>query len=207
VLAALESLLDGPTPVIGYSQGARIALALAVRAPKKVSRLVLESVTPPRRRSRDRQRRRLEDEQRARSILERGVPAFVDAWERLPLFESLRALPEATRSSLRERRLAHSAEGLAGALRCLGQGVQPDLSGALPSLRIPTLLLTGGLDAKATRHARRLCTDLPLSWRATFPAAGHAPHLECPDDYAREVRAFFAATATDDTNTQLEAWT
>jgi 2-succinyl-6-hydroxy-2,4-cyclohexadiene-1-carboxylate synthase len=192
-IASLASALDQRTVVIGYSQGARIALALAARFPERVERLVLESGAPGIRRRSERVQRRKSDEAMAALIVERGVDVFVDRWEQLPLFAGLQSLPEPERAALRERRMGHTAEGLAGALTCLGQGVQPDLWSALPGLRIPTLVLSGAKDTKYTRLARRMVAELPLGWRRTFANVGHAPHLECPQAYADEVRAFLAA--------------
>jgi len=190
---SLARLLTEPSVVVGYSQGARVALGLTIRHPHLVSRLVLESVSPGLRQRHARARRRSLDEGLAQLILERGVEPFVEKWENLPLFTGLRALPEADRRALRSRRSAHTAEGLAGALRCLGQGVQPDFWPALPTMHVPTLLLTGSTDEKYTRVARSMSAELPLAWRVTFRGVGHAPHLESPEAYAAELRAFLVS--------------
>ena len=187
---ALAALITEPTVVIGYSQGARVALGLAIRHPQLVSRLVLESASPGLRQRHARSRRRSLDEGLAQLILEGGVEPFVEKWENLPLFTGLRALPEAERAALRSRRSAHTAEGLAGALRCLGQGVQPDFWPSLPTMHVPTLLLSGSSDEKYSRLARSMSAELPLAWRVTFRGVGHAPHLEAPEAYAAELRAF-----------------
>ncbi|MEW6432182.1 MAG: 2-succinyl-6-hydroxy-2,4-cyclohexadiene-1-carboxylate synthase [Myxococcota bacterium] len=193
VIESLGELLRESPVLIGYSQGARLALATAARFPGRVERLVLESGAPGIRRRAERSRRRAADEAMASLIRERGVDAFVERWEKLPLFAGLQALPEPDRAALRERRAGHTADGLAGALTTLGQGVQPDLWPALPGLRVPTLVLSGAKDVKYTRLARRMVAELPLGWRVTFPGVGHAPHLECPEAYAGEVRSFLAA--------------
>jgi 2-succinyl-6-hydroxy-2,4-cyclohexadiene-1-carboxylate synthase len=191
-LDALEAHLVGPTVLVGYSQGARLALALAARRPERVERLVLESGSPGLRQRHARAQRRRADAELAALLRERGVDQFVDRWEQLPLFAGLRALPAVDREALRMRRASHTAEGLASALEALGQGAQPELWSALPSLRVPTLLLSGGNDLKYTRLARRMAAELPLAWRVTFRGCGHAPHLECPEAFARELRAFLA---------------
>lgn len=187
---AIGALLDEPTVVIGYSQGARIALGVAARFPQKVERLVLESCAPGFRRRNDRSKRRKSDEALADLVRARGVESFVEYWENLPLFAGLRALPRVEQDALRSRRVAHTAEGLAGALRELGQGAQPDLWPTLQGLRVPTLLVAGAQDEKYARIARKMSVDLPLSWRVIFSDVGHAPHLECPERYAAEVRNF-----------------
>lgn len=190
---ALGALLEPGAVLIGYSQGARLALAVAAKFPERIARLVLESGAPGLRQRHARSQRRVADEAMADLIREQGVDAFVERWERLPLFAGLQALPEPDRAALRERRTGHTANGLAGALTTLGQGVQPDLWPALPGLRVPTLVLSGAKDAKYTRLARRMVAELPLGWRVTFPGIGHAPHLECPKAYADELRSFLGA--------------
>jgi 2-succinyl-6-hydroxy-2,4-cyclohexadiene-1-carboxylate synthase len=178
--------------IIGYSQGARLALALAARHPHKVDRLVLESGSPGLRRRHDRAQRRAADDAMASLILEHGVDSFVTKWALNPLFAGLQKLPTVEREALHARRSTHSAAGLAAALRCLGQGSQPDYWPSLIKILRPTLVLSGSLDHTYTRLARRMVTDLPLGWRKTFRGVGHAPHLECPVDYANELESFLA---------------
>lgn len=189
---AVASLLDSRTVLVGYSQGARIALAVAAKYPERVERLVLESGAAGLRRRHDRVLRRRADDALAGLLLSRGVEAFMAQWEQLPLFAGLRALPAVEQEGLRARRVNHTADGLAAALRSLGQGVQPDLWPKLQGLRIPTLLMTGANDKKYTRLARLMTADLPLAWRVSFRGVGHAPHLECPALYAAELRGFLA---------------
>jgi 2-succinyl-6-hydroxy-2,4-cyclohexadiene-1-carboxylate synthase len=190
VVDALAGLLEAPTVVVGYSQGARLALGLAVRHPERVDRLVLESGSPGLHRRQDRGQRRGSDGALASLLLQTGVERFMDDWERQPLFAGLQSLPEAERAALRRRRTTQRAEGLAAALVAMGQGAQPDYWPALPRLLRPTLVLSGALDARYTRLARRMVQELPLGWRVTFPGVGHAPHLECREAYALELRNF-----------------
>jgi 2-succinyl-6-hydroxy-2,4-cyclohexadiene-1-carboxylate synthase len=196
VVDALGHRLERPTTLIGYSQGARLALAIACRFPERVERLVLESGSPGLHRRHDRVLRRRSDEALAGLIESDGVESFIAYWEQLPLFSGIRALPSEVQASLRQRRVAHRPEGLAAALRLLGQGAQPDLWPALPTLRVPTLLLTGASDTKYTRLARRMAAELPLAWRVAFRGVGHAPHLEVPALWASEVRAFLGSPWT-----------
>ena len=182
--------LGGPVDLLGYSQGARLALAAAVSAPESFGRLIMESGSPGLHRRQERSERREADAKLAGFIRARGVDAFVDRWESLPLFEGLRRLPAPQMAALRERRQACTAEGLAGALECLGLGVQPDYWPSLHRQRLPTLLLTGADDAKFTNLARRMAAELPVVWRHAFVGSAHAPHLEAPEEYVREVLSF-----------------
>ena len=196
-LAALERTIDesgaGQVSVLGYSQGARLALGLALRAPGKVSRLILESVNPGLIQPKERRVRLRDDEALASKIVRVGVERFLKTWEALPLFEGLRALPPEAQEALHRRRASARPEGLAGALRCLGLASQPSYWDRLPRLRLPVLLLTGRRDLKFTELSRRAMRELPLAWHHAFDACHHAPHLEVPVEYAAEVRAFLDA--------------
>ncbi|HET6984114.1 MAG TPA: 2-succinyl-6-hydroxy-2,4-cyclohexadiene-1-carboxylate synthase [Myxococcaceae bacterium] len=193
----LLTLLDATglerVDVAGYSLGARVALALCLRAPERVGRLVLESGNPGLRRRRDRGERRREDDALAEVIERDGLEAFVRRWEALSLFDGLRSLPADVRARLRERRLSHHPEALAGSLRALSLGAQPSYWARLWTVRAPTLLLTGERDAKFTDIARTMAAEIPLVWGHVFPGAGHAPHLESPEAWAREVTSFLSA--------------
>jgi len=196
VIELLAARLDGRTTLIGYSQGARLALGLAVRHPEKVERLVLESGSPGLHRRHDRVLRRRADDALASLLESDGVDSFIAVWEQHPLFSGIRALPGQVQEQLRERRGAHRAAGLALALRAMGQGAQPDFWPALATLRVPTLLLTGAADTKYTRLARRMSVELPLAWRVALQGVGHAPHLEAPQAWAAEVRSFLGSPWT-----------
>jgi 2-succinyl-6-hydroxy-2,4-cyclohexadiene-1-carboxylate synthase len=194
---ALLALLDARglerVDVAGYSLGARVALGLALRAPDRVRRLVLESGNPGLRRRRDRFERRRDDAALAQLIERDGLEVFIQRWESLPLFDGLRELPDDLRLPLRERRLAHRPEALAGSLRALSLGAQPNHWTRLWTVRAPTLLLTGARDAKFTAVARAMAAEMPLVWGHVFPGAGHAPHLESAGAWAREVTGFLSA--------------
>jgi 2-succinyl-6-hydroxy-2,4-cyclohexadiene-1-carboxylate synthase len=183
-LDRLEPNLLGKATLAGYSMGARLALALAVRHPERIEKLVLASGTAGIEDARERSRRIDEDERFAEALERDGVPAFVKKWEQHPTLASLKPFAK----QLERERLSHTAAGLASALRQLGTGVQPSYWGALPSLSVPVLLLAGRNDAKFLALARRMHALLPQSELRELSDCGHAPHLERPDAFLEALR-------------------
>ncbi|WP_375773464.1 2-succinyl-6-hydroxy-2,4-cyclohexadiene-1-carboxylate synthase [Archangium gephyra] len=190
LMKVLDEVGEPKANLLGYSQGARFALAAALTRPERFGRLIMESGSPGLHRRQERSERRAKDAQLALSIRQKGVESFVAQWETQPIFAGLRKLPAEQQEQLRARRKGCTVDGLVGALECLGLGVQPDYWPELQRQRLPTLLLTGALDEKFTQIARRMAAELPVVWRRTFEECSHAPHLEVPEEYAREVISF-----------------
>ena len=192
---ALDSVAAalGPSPLFlaGYSMGARLALAYALRFPDRVRALVLESGSPGIADPDERAGRKFEDEALATMAEREGIDAFIDRWEEHPTLATLRDLPEPIASKLRERRRRNRVEGLASALRHLGSGAQPSLWNDLLHLRAKALLLAGERDPKFTAIAHSMARAIPGARLHLFPTAGHAPHLEAPDEYAAVVLDHF----------------
>jgi 2-succinyl-6-hydroxy-2,4-cyclohexadiene-1-carboxylate synthase len=190
ILAALKELgvKQGEAVLLGYSMGGRIALYTAFSGFFRA--LILESASPGLEDPVEREQRRISDEALAASIERDGVPAFVDRWEKLPLFASQRTLPPETQEALRSQRLNNRASGLARSLRGVGTGAQPSLIARLPTLHIPALLIAGELDTKFTAIARSMAQALPQSQLHIVPGAGHAVHLEQPEEFDMLVEDF-----------------
>lgn len=184
--------LDEPLDLVGYSMGGRIALAYAVRNPGRVGRLVLESASPGLDTEADRAARRASDEALARRIEKEGVEAFVDHWESLPLFESQQALAAEVRTMHRTGRLRNHPGSLAASLRGLGTGALPGYWGSLPDLRVPVLVLVGGLDRKFSEVGARMAGLIPDIRLVEVPDAGHTVHLERPEAWLGAVSGFLS---------------
>jgi 2-succinyl-6-hydroxy-2,4-cyclohexadiene-1-carboxylate synthase len=178
------------TTLVGYSMGGRIALHYAMQTPRRVERLVLESASPGLRTEAEREKRRAADAALAARIVSRGIEAFVDEWEALPLFASQRTLSESVRGNIRDRRLRNRAVGLAAALRGLGTGTLPSLWSELEAFDLPVLLITGERDTSFVEVARRMAEALPNARLVVVPDVGHAVHLEAPDAWAEAVGDF-----------------
>ncbi len=196
VLGVLDHLNIRRAHLLGYSMGGRVALALAVLAPERLFSLTLESVSPGLPDAEARRARAAQDAALADAIEREGIEAFVNRWERLPLFASQARLPDEVRSRLRAQRLRNSPVGLANSLRGLGQGLQPPMHEFLPQLRLPALIMAGALDADYCDRAREMSRLIPGARLEIVPDAGHAIHLEQPEAFRRLVLEFLAGITT-----------
>ena len=194
VAAALEQALAALAierfALGGYSMGGRLALYFALTRPRTVTRLVLESASAGLAADAERDARVHADDELARHALDGGIESFVARWERTPVLATQARLPEPERARLRELRLANSTTGLAASLRGMGAGVQPYLGRRLGEIRMPTLVLAGGEDAKFSVIARTLAAGIRESTLEIVPGVGHTPHLEAPALWADAVGRF-----------------
>ena len=195
VEAILDSLPAGsPTPFLcGYSMGGRIALACALAYPDRIAGLILESASAGLADEKERAARREADERLAHALEDRGIEWFVSHWMDTPLFATQRAMGTAWLQRERSRRLGNDPRALAACLRGLGTGSQPSYWDQLPTLEIPTLIVTGGLDEKFTAIGSRMHDLIPSSRHVVVNAAGHAVHAEQADRWVEEVAAFLGA--------------
>ncbi len=182
---------------LGYSMGGRLALYVAATIPKAVDRLVLVGASPGLADPEEREARRAADEALADRIESEGVPAFVDYWESLPLFETQARLPAGMKLAIRRGRLANDAGGLANSLRGMGTGAQPSLHDRLGDIEAPSLLLAGVRDAKFAAIAREMAAAMPGARAHLVPDAGHAAHIEKPAYCARTITAFLEEGARE----------
>lgn len=188
----LRRVAGGRADVLGYSFGARIALALALGNPASVRRLVLESPSAGISNSVERDARRAADVALADEIERDGVPAFVERWQSQPLFASQATLSEAARRRLHDERLRNTAAGLAASLRGAGQGAMTPLQDRLASVAAPTLVISGSLDP-VRRRAELVAAGIAGARLEVVERAGHAVHLEAPAVFRSLVLSFISA--------------
>lgn len=176
-VAGLLAVSPEPPILMGYSQGARVALQTALTHPTLLRALVLVSASPglpeP-----DRRLRRVADNALADRIEKIGIERFVDEWLGNPM-TSTQSVDPADRAKDRALRLENSATGIAAALRGMGQATVADSSVALAALPIPVVCIAGGRDEKYTAAAWRMARS--RGERPVIVArAGHNVILEAP---------------------------
>ncbi len=176
---------SGRRPVLGYSQGGRLALHLAWRRPDLVKSLVVVSAGPGLDED-ARGPRAVADATVADRIEREGVAAYLDGWLDHPVFGT-RRLDAATRAADRALRLENTAAGLASARRRLGQGALPRVT--VDDLAVPVLWVAGGLDPGyvATMTAAAESRGDPV---VVVPGAGHNVVAEAPGALVRSIEAW-----------------
>ncbi len=175
--------------LIGYSLGGRLALHFALRHPKLVEFLVLESASPGIDDSHDRIARREADEKWAAMLEREGLAEFLDAWYAQDLFASLRAKPDLL-AQIKARRLSGDSHLLANNLRDFSPGFILSLWPRLAEWRAPLLFIAGELDKKYCDIGSRVARLCPRGSLRIVRDSGHAVHEENRADFLAALREF-----------------
>jgi pimeloyl-ACP methyl ester carboxylesterase len=171
----------------GHSMGGRVALEVWRQAPERVTALALlnTGVHPTR-----------ESEYDSRGLLVRlarrqGMAALADEW--LP--PMMGAPPDRVAQvmpAIKAMVQRFTAESFAGQINALLQ--RPDARQVLPSITVPTLLLSGTNDtwSSLSQHAdmQRIVSRSTL---VEIAGAGHMSPVERPDAVARALKSWLAA--------------
>lgn len=187
------AIAPGRSLVMGYSSGARPALAAALKGDCRPAAMVLVGATAGIDEPVAASARAEADARLAARIETLGTDAFLREWATHPVIASQQSVPEPQKTRRRMASLKHSAAGLAGNLRAMGQGASAPMWADLPELRTPTLLVTGEMDARYGAIAARMAAASPMIQHAEIPGAGHCAHVEQPYLTAQAVNAFLRA--------------
>ncbi|MFN8533700.1 MAG: 2-succinyl-6-hydroxy-2,4-cyclohexadiene-1-carboxylate synthase [Dehalococcoidia bacterium] len=193
LVAVLGRLGIKRVSLLGYSMGGRVALRLALAAPERFDRVILEGASPGIESPAERVTRQHADEELADRLEHHGIEWFVDYWGSLPLWATQQALAPEVRDRLRSERRLNNPTGLANSLRGMGAGADEPVTDRLSEIQVPVLLLAGALDTKYATLAWTMATHLPRATVAIVPDAGHACHLEQPERFASAVGQFLTA--------------
>lgn len=176
--------------LVGYSLGGRLALRAALRSPESYSALVLVGSTAGIEEGPLRVVRAEADEKLASWMEAMPMEDIVGLWERQPLFADQ---PDALVEAQRPGRLSQDPRSLALLLRTAGQGTLEPVWHELRSLELPLLAIAGARDDGYSRAAKRIASTAPNGRAAIVENAGHAPHLQRPDEVADLVTEFLDA--------------
>ncbi|MGH8129727.1 MAG: alpha/beta fold hydrolase [Steroidobacteraceae bacterium] len=187
-LCVLIDLLQIPrVSIVGMSQGARVALAFALRFTERVVSLVLDG--PPNDIG-DPGSAADEDfslEEFRELAGSGGIEAFRHVWKNHPLMQ-LHSDHTGTRVLLARMLARYPGRDL---LAPTPEPSQPIEAGTLARFPKPVLVVNGEFDtASRLQTGRRLSRQFPLVERAVIPNAGHLPNLDNPGAYNKVIRAF-----------------
>jgi 2-succinyl-6-hydroxy-2,4-cyclohexadiene-1-carboxylate synthase len=182
-----------PRPVlVGYSLGGRLALRAALRSPGSYIAVVLVGATAGLEEGPMRAQRAEADEKLAAWMEAMPIEDIVALWERQPLFaDQSDSLVEEQRPG----RLSHDPRSLALLLRTAGQGVLEPVWHELSALELPLLAIAGARDEGYSAAAKRIAHTAPNARAAIVENAGHAAHLQRPDEVARLIVDFLDGLA------------
>jgi 2-succinyl-6-hydroxy-2,4-cyclohexadiene-1-carboxylate synthase len=175
-------LADAPErfALCGYSLGGRVALHVALKAPERVSRLVLVSTSPGIEDAAERAERRRADRQLADELESVPFEDFIERWRAQPLFAD--DPPEVGRLA-REDQLRNRPDALAAVLRGIGTGEMEPLWDRLTELTMRVTVVAGERDRKFTELGERIVGLLPDADLSVI-AGGHGLPLENPSGLA-----------------------
>lgn len=190
---AVITKLGFPKVIIcGYSMGGRAALSYYSNYPDKVMGLILESATPGIEEEQLRKKRIESDELLIQRIKRDGVEQFCRYWLNLPLFESLKSLPQEELNNLLDVKSANSPVGLSNSLKGFGTGTMPALWNKLGMINFPVLLISGEYDDKFTGISEKVKLMIARSIHKIIKDCGHNTHLEKPEEFINLVNKYLS---------------
>jgi 2-succinyl-6-hydroxy-2,4-cyclohexadiene-1-carboxylate synthase len=186
-IAAAAQEAPGDVVLCGYSLGGRLALHAAVRDPSLYAGVIVVGAAAGIDEPAARAARRAADEKLASWMETASIEQIVEIWERQPLFaDQSDELIEAQRPG----RLSQDPRQLALLLRTAGQGTMEPIWGRLHTLDVPILALAGSRDERYRRETKRIAAEAPDAYAAVIEHAGHAAHLQRPEEFADALLAF-----------------
>ena len=187
-VAAIAELLEHyqePPLLLGYSQGGRVALQVAIQHPDLLGSLVVVAASPGLS-ERARKLRAVADDGLATRIEKIGTERFVSEWLANPLTTTHRLSPPIAEAD-RQLRLENDAAGLGSALRGIGQASVGDSRDQIAALPMHTVFVAGRRDEKYASLAAEMA-GLRSERPVLVGQAGHNVILEAPTAVARVIR-------------------
>ncbi len=184
-LDLLDQLDLADTVVVGVSIGAWIAAEIAVKSTQRLSHLVLAN--PVGIKVGDRETRDIVD---IFALTEAELNAIAYFDPRIAE-RDYAAMPEAEVRTLARNREASARFAWSPYMH------DPKLKGRLHRIRIPTLFLWGTADRILSEaYVGAYCAAITGARFERIERAGHFPHLEQPEEFARKVFAFIEGPST-----------
>lgn len=173
--------------LVGYSMGARLALALSQRITDRVQALILESVHPGLTHQQQREDRLHNDQYWQTRFETENAESVLSDWYHQPVF---RDLTDEQRQSLIQQRSQQSLEQWADWFPVTGLAKQPDLRQWLAKFSKPLLMLSGEQDTKFLQLQTSMSLINNNIESVVIPKAGHLGHWQQPDFFVQTLNNF-----------------
>jgi pimeloyl-ACP methyl ester carboxylesterase len=178
-LDLLEALDLREVAVVGVSFGAWIAAEIAVKTTERLSRLVLANAV-------------------GIKVADRETRDIVDIWAltdeqfaSLAYFDPKLGTPDYKNMADAEVQLAARNREATARFGWSPYLHNPKLKGRLRRIRIPTLFLWGTADRiLSEQYGRAFCSAIASAQFEPIKRAGHFPHIEQPQEFAKRTLAF-----------------
>ncbi|WP_164505898.1 2-succinyl-6-hydroxy-2,4-cyclohexadiene-1-carboxylate synthase [Companilactobacillus zhongbaensis] len=167
--------------LVGYSMGGRIAIAYALKYPKRLVKLVLESTTAGIDDAEKRLARQSHDQLLAEKLRRSGMEEFVANWEKMPLFASQKAVTPEKFTFMHQQRLEQNPQNAANSLLMMGTGKQPNYWDDIKCLAdLSVSIVVGSEDGKFVKIGQKMQQRISDSILKIVPNVGHNIHFEEP---------------------------
>lgn len=193
-MALLVALLDQRgierVTLVGNSLGGRIAWSFAAAHPERTDKLIL--ISPDGFASPGFEYGKAPDVPPLLEVMQYVLPKFLLRMNLEPSYGDAASLTPDTVDRYHDLMLAPG--GRQALLQRMKQTVLMPPEPILRSIKLPVLLLWGEKDAMIPfSNAKDYSGSLPNSRLVSFPALGHVPHEEAPEESLAPVRAFLAS--------------
>jgi len=194
--AGIEQLtaeLPAQSVFVGYSMGARLALACALAKPETCQGLVFVSGNPGLEDEVARQNRQRADDQIADQIDTQPRKDFLIRWyTQSTVFKSL---TEKARNDEIDRKAARPGDNWSDILRTFSVANQPNFWPRLCELDIPILAIAGAQDTKYANIITRMGQEANIETRIVA-TSGHIVHREQPQVFLCALNKYLTKYAT-----------
>ena len=193
VMGLMDALEIDEAILVGNSAGGTVAVNAALAHPDRVEALVLIDAAiyqgggAP---SWVRPLLRVPQFDRLGPLLARQIAVRGDAFLESAWHDPSEITPEIRAGYREPLRVANWDRALWELTKASGQA---NLEGRIPSLNVPSLVITGDDDRIVpTEQSVRLAGELPQAELVVIPDCGHVPHEECPEPVLDAMRPFLA---------------
>ncbi len=178
--------------LIGYSMGARLALALGthLKLQSKIQQMILMGAHPGLEMTQTEDRWH-QDLTWIESLFRSKLSAFLKKWYKQAILSSFeKTSPHRFEERLKVQSNLHHSFGLAYAMYAYSLANQPNLWSKLNQIKIPVLWLNGALDLKFCEIARQATLLQDTSIAVEIQGFGHQMIFECPELVLEQILLF-----------------